>query len=178
MRFFENLTIARVVLALAIVLSLVLSGGNALLGRRGELEASFSAPAESISAEVREMRSNAASLLGIAQAYEAANAEYTAALNDAIAALDAAQDASQMYDASLLLDSAVESCYSDLSRIELSEVDVEDVRYVYKNFTSAQLRISHDEYNLKAAEFNAELSAFPASLLAMVRGIRPLSLFQ
>ena len=101
-----------------------------------------------------------------------------AALNAAIAQLDAAEDASAMFAASLALDTAVENCYSDLSRLTLSEMDTADARYKYKNFTSAQLRITHDDYNVRAAKFNKDLSAFPARLLGTIRGIRPLSLFQ
>ena len=178
MRLSENLIIARVVLALAVVLALVVGGGNALKDQRGELVAQFSAPSESISAELQEMRSNAAMLVSIAQAYEASSKDCIAGLNDAIAQLDAAEDAAAMYAASLALDSAVENCYSDLSRMTLSENDTADARYKYKNFTSAQLRITHDNYNVLAAEFNSELAAFPANLLAMIRGIKPLSLFQ
>lgn len=178
MRFSENLLIARIVLALAIVLALVVGGGNALLDQRSELEEKFSAPSESIRAELLEMRSNAATLSSIAQAYDKANKDAITALNDAVSQLDHAEDASAMFAASLALDTAVENCYSDLSRLTLSEMDTADARYKYKNFTSAQLRISHDDYNVHAAEFNKDLSAFPASLLALIRGIRPLSLFQ
>ena len=41
----------------------------------------------------------------------------------------------------------------------MSSMDTEDVRYKYKNFSSAKLRISHDPYNELAADFNDQLSA-------------------
>ena len=178
MRFSENRTIARIVLALAIAVSLVFGGGGALMDRRASLEEQFSASSESISAELQEMRSNAAVLVSIARKYDEADKKMIGALDEAILALDGAADASAKYQASLALDSAVENLYSDLSGLELGDVDTQDIRYAYKNFTSAQLRITHDSYNQLAAEFNRDLAKFPANLLGSLPGVNPLSPFQ
>ena len=55
--------------------------------------------------------------------------------------------------------------------------DPDDFRYKYKNFTSANLRISHDPYNDSAAEFNRLRGGFPARLIASVCGVDELERF-
>ena len=178
MRFSENRPLALTVLALVIVAALILGGGGGLLKKRAALEAQFDAPAESIGAELREMRSNAVALLGIAEGRSDADAHLRAALNEALSALDRAEDISDKYAASLALDAAVESCYQNLTTLSLPDMTAKDARYAYKNFTSAQLRISHDDYNQQAEAFNRELGGFPASLIAALRGVKPLNLFR
>lgn len=178
MRFSENLLIARIVLAVAIVIALVFGGGGALMDQRQAVSEQFSASSESISAELNEMRSNAVVLASIAGKYKTADKSFIDALNAAVAALDGAEDPAAKHQASLTLDSAVEALYSHLTGLQLGEMDAQDARYAYKNFTSAQLRITHDGYNEAAAQFNRELSKFPAGLLGKLRGVRALSLFQ
>lgn len=175
MRFSENQTIAYAVLALAIALSLIFGGGGALMDKRTDVDRVYHAASESISAELHEMRDNAVTLESLAKKYAVDSA---ADLTAAIGVLDSSEGVAAEYAASLQLDSAVEQVYTDLTGVSLSSMDAEDARYKYKNFTSAQLRISHDPYNELAAEFNGQLSAFPANLLGMLRGVKPLELFQ
>lgn len=175
MRFSENRSVAYVVLAAAIVLALLFGGGGALIDKRVGVDRIYHASSESISAELLEMRDNAATLLSIANKYNDASASL---LDSAIDALDSAEDVSAQFAASLQLDSAVEQAYSNLSALDLTAMDAEDVRYKYKNFTSAQLRISHDPYNELAADFNDQLNAFPTNLIGLLRGVQPLELFQ
>ena len=178
MRFSENRPVAYVVLALAVALSLVFGGGGALMDKRADVDQVYQASSYSISAELHEKRDNAVTILSIAKKYDEADASYIADLDSAVSALESAEGAAAEYAASLQLDSAIEHVYSDLTGIRLSDMDAEDARYKYKNFTSAQLRISHDPYNELAADFNSQLSAFPANLLGLLRGVKPLELFQ
>ena len=178
MRFSENLLIARIVLAVCIVLSLIWGGGSALMDQRSSAEAQFFANSESISAELSEMRSNAVVLSSIAAKYQTANQSMISDLNAAVALLDGAKEISAKHQASLKLDSAVENLYSNLTGLQLGDMDAQDARYAYKNFSSAQMRIEHDGYNAAASGFNQELSGFPASLLGAIRGVKPLDLFQ
>jgi hypothetical protein len=176
MRFGENRKIACAVLVVCIIASLLM-GGGALMKQRTALLTQYNASAYSISAELLEMRANAVRLQGIASKYDAADSSLTAALSNAVAALDAADDVQAQYAASLLLQSAVERCYANLTSLTLSAADTSDARYAYKNFSSAQLRISHDSYNELAAAFNAQLSQFPANVIGALRGVKPLQLF-
>lgn len=178
MRFSENLMIARIVLAVCIVLSLIFGGGGALMDLRTAAESQFYANSESISAELNEMRSNAVVLASIAAKYDTADKTLITALNDAVSSLDSAEHISGKHQASLKLDAAVENVYSNLTSLKLGDMDAQDARYAYKNFSSAQMRIEHDGYNGLASEFNQTLARFPANLLGMLRGIDPLALFQ
>lgn len=176
MRFWENRRIACAVLVVCIIASLLV-GSGALITQRTALVTQYNASTFSISAELLEMRSNAVRLQGIASKYAAADRDLISALNNAVSALDAAKDVQAQYQASLLLQSAVEGCYSNLTALALSSADTSDARYAYKNFSSAQLRISHDSYNELAAAFNAQLAQFPANVLGTLRGVKPLQLF-
>ncbi len=181
MRFSENRIIAYVVLIVVIAASLLGGGGGALSERRTVLVNQYNASSFSISAELLEMRSNAVKLQSIASKYSAADKALISALTDAVSSLDEAGyvgDVKGQFSASLLLDLAVENCYANLSGLSLSTTDASDIRYAYKNFTSAQLRITHDSYNELAAEFNADLRRFPANLLGSLCGVEPLELFQ
>lgn len=178
MRFSENRKLAFLILAIVVAASLFFGGGGALLDLRDEIVVQYSAGSESISAELTEMRQNADTMASIARKYDDANAEILAEMTAAIQALNEAETVDGQYEASVRLYAAMENCYSDLTGLELSEMDAEDVRYKYKNFNSALLRISHDPYNERAAAFNEELSRFPASLLGSLRGVKPLSLFR
>ena len=176
MRFWENRKIACAVLVVCIIASL-LTGGGALMRQRTALVNQYTASAYSVSAELSEMRSNAVRLASIASKYDAADKTLIAALTIAVNALDTAEDVQGQYGASLLMQSAVENCYANLSTLPLSSVDTSDIRYAYKNFTSALLRISHDSYNELAADFNAQLERFPANVLGAVCGVKKLQLF-
>ena len=178
MRFSENLIIARIALAACIVFALIFGGGGALKDARGAAEAQFFANSESISAELNEMRSNAVVLSSIAAKYNTANQSFISELNGAVALLDESKEISSKHAASLKLDSAVENLYSNLTGLKLNDMDAQDARYAYKNFSSAQMRIEHDGYNESASAFNKTLSGFPASLLGALRGVRALDLFQ
>lgn len=178
MRFSENRPVACVVLALAIAASLIFGGGGALRDQRNEIAAQFSAASESISAELEEMYANANTLMSIAKEYDDADAEYIGELEEALLALSGAQEVGEKYGASQRLSAAVEDMYSNLTGLELDDMDAEDARYKYKNFTSAQLRISHDGYNERASAFNQTLDRFPARILGALNGVKPLGLFR
>ncbi len=181
MRFSENRPIAYAVLAVVIIASLIFGGGGALKERRTALVNQYNASSFSISAELMEMRSNAVKIQNIGMKYNAADNKLISSLGDTVSALDAASNAGDVngqYAASLLLSTAVETCYAHLSGLALSDADASDVRYAYRNFTSAQLRITHDSYNTLAAQFNADLARFPANMLGTLCGVDPLGLFQ
>ena len=145
--------------------------------KRALVEERFYASKESISAELEEMRTNATSLLSIARKYPSANQEYINELDGALQELTEAGDPAEKYAASARLNSAENHLYANLTSLSLSDADAQDARYKDRNFSSALTRISHDDYNERAAQFNAELGAFPANLLGMLRGVRSLKPF-
>lgn len=181
MRLSENRTIACAVLAVVIIATILFGGGGALRQQRGELVSQYNASSFSISAELLEMRSNAVKVHSLASKYPAADQKQLSALSQAIGALDAAcstGSVNDQYNASLQLSTILEVCYTNASALALSDADAGDLRYAYRNFTSAQLRITHDAYNDLAAGFNAKLARFPANLIGALCGVKPLGLFQ
>lgn len=178
MKFTENRPIARAVLALVVAGTLVIGGGNALSNQKKAVQAAFSAPSESISAELKEMADNAMVMNSIVANAESADSEKTAAVSAAIDALNSAETIPDRYDAAQTLTAAVEDLYSYGSNLKLSETDADDFRYKYKNFSSALLRISHDSYNEQAAAFNEEKSGFPAGLISALRGVSDADLYE
>ena len=171
MKFTENRPIARAALALIVAGTLIIGGGNALIDQKKAVQAAFSAPSESISAELKEMADNAVVMNSIVANAKGAESEKTDAVSAAIDALNRAETIPDRYDAAQALNAAVEDLYSYGSNLKLSETDAGDFRYKYKNFSSALLRISHDSYNEQAAAFNEEKRGFPAGLISALRGI-------
>ena len=178
MKFTENRPIARAALALIVAGTLIIGGGNALIDQKKAVQAAFSAPSESISAELKEMAENAVVMNSIVANAKGAESEKTDAVSAAIDALNRAETIPDRYDAAQALNAAVEDLYSYGSNLKLSETDEGDFRYKYKNFSSALLRISHDSYNEQAAAFNEEKSGFPAGLISALRGIGDAALYE
>lgn len=76
------------------------------------------------------------------------------------------------------LTNAVETLYRAMEGYSLSSTDEGLVARQYRNFLSANDTISHDPYNVVAAEFNETLSGFPAKLIGMLTGVKPLDFFR
>ena len=177
MKFTENRPLASCILALVIVGTLLIGGGNALKSQSQAVETTFSASSESISAELKELADNAVVMNSIAANAAGVNEDYVAAVTDGVDALRAAESVSEKSTASAALTTAVENLYSNASNLSLSDKDADDFKYRYRNYESALTRISHDPYNDEAAAFNREKSGFPAGLICALRGIRDAELF-
>ena len=177
MKLSENRPLACGVLALVIAGTLFIGGGNALSSKAKAVDALFYASSESISAELKELADNATVMNSIAANAKGVNQTYVTAVTDSIGALRDASSVFASAEASHALTTAVENLYSNVSNLTLSDKDAEDFKYRYRNYQSAQLRISHDGYNDEAAAFNAEKSGFPAGLISAVRGIHDATLF-
>lgn len=180
MSFKENRPVAWAVLAAVVIGCTLLNGGTGLARERQSANTFYSA-GESISADLREASDNAYVMLGIAQRYsDQFSEELLTATQEAIDGLrDALSEGeiSWMYEAACTLTDRVEDLYTAGGSLDMQGNDGEDFRYKYKNFTSANLRISHDPYNDSAAEFNRLLSGFPAGLIGSVCGIDALQPF-
>lgn len=76
------------------------------------------------------------------------------------------------------LTNAVETLYRAMEAYSLSETDETLIARQYRAFLSANDTISHDAYNVRAADFNEILSGFPANLIAGLTGVAPLDFFR
>lgn len=181
MAFKDNRPLAWTILAAVVVGCTLISGGSGLAKERRTASDSFFAAGESISADLKELGDNAYVMLGIAQRYpDFFEEELFADVQEAIDDLRGAQsegDVQQMYAASCALTDCVEDLYTAGSNLEMQGSDSEDFRYKYKNFSSANLRISHDPYNDAANGFNRLRAGFPAGLIGSICGIDELTPF-
>ena len=180
MRFQENRRLAALVLVAVVLLCTFISGGVGLSGQRRQASDAFFAVSESIWADLNELGDNATVLTSITRQYSSVDEALNQDVESAVAVLRDLQqegDVAAMYDASQTLTDCVEKLYTAGSAIDMRENEIQDFRYAYKNFSSANLRISHDPYNDTAAAFNRLLSGFPANLIGLVCGVDQLDLF-
>jgi len=180
MRFQENRKLALIVLIVAALLCTFISGGAGLAKERRQASEAFFSVSESIWADLNELGDNAKVLASIARQYASIDEALCLDVDSAVEVLrdlQGQQDVAAMFDASQTLTDCVEELYTVGNAVDMRENEQKDFRSVYKNFSSANLRISHDPYNETAAEFNMKLSRFPASLIGLVCGVDQLDLF-
>ena len=183
-KFNENRPVAWIVLALAVVLSIIFSGGGALRSVRAQALDTFhfgvNGDSLCIYNDLKARADCAYNLADTAARYDSipqeeidrvvkAAEELDNTDDDDIVALGRANDA---------LDRAVESLYTEIENAALSEKDATFALSQYKEFTSRGLTISRDGYNGQAEAFNELLGGFPASLVGMFSGVRELPLFR
>lgn len=176
----ENRPLACAVLAAVVIGCTLTSGGIGLARERSQVEKQFFAASESISADLTELADNAYVMLGIAERYSAFDQALLDRTQQAIDGLRSALDSrsvSDMYQAKRTLTDCVEDLYTAGGQVSMQGADPDDFRYKYKNFTSANLRISHDPYNDAAVQFNDLRSGFPAGLIGGVCGVDELEPF-
>ncbi len=180
----ENRPLAWAVLAVVVALSIVLGGGGALRGMRSEALDVFYYGVHgdnlSIYTDLDARIDCAYNLASLADRYGSIPKGYAEEARLYADALKAAEkeDIRAMAADNSVLDISVESLYTELENAALSDTDATFALSQYKEFTSRALTISRDGYNAQAEEFNRQLSAFPANLVAAVSGVRELSLFR
>jgi len=173
-RFSENRRLGATVLAAAIVLSLMLSGGGGLMRERVQAEAVFYA-AQNINTDLAE-RAEAAFNIWNASTDIAAESTLQR-VEDAREALLGAKSIAERYRANVELDAAVGALMNELDDANLSAEDSRFVDGQYAAFTAFATTIARSEYNEIAGAFNAKLGAFPANLIGMLAGVRALEQF-
>ena len=169
----ENRPLACIVLAIVILATLLIGGGNALKGKADAVTAVFTKSGDSISYELTQMADSAELMASIAQSADEADMALVAAVTGGVDALRSAASVSEKYAASVALRTAVENLYSGASKLKLSETDAGDLEYNYKNFASAHMSLDqYPEYNEAVEAFNKVKGGFPAGLISLIRGIR------
>ena len=124
MKFTENRPIARAALALIVAGTLVIGGGNALIDQKKAVQAAFSAPSESISAELKEMADNAVVMNSIVANAKGAESEKTDAVSAAIDALNRAETIPDRYDAAQALNAALDALLATNPCVTLKQLAI------------------------------------------------------
>jgi hypothetical protein len=103
-------------------------------------------------------------------------------LNEAIEEMETAletNDASAAYDANTALNIACDAIDDSLEKKDdLSESDIRYLEEIKDELSSRDQIIGHSDYNDLASAFNAMLSKFPTNLVAKLRGIGEIPLFE
>ena len=177
-RFLYNRGLAGVVLAAAIVLSILIGGGRGLKNARADVMQIYSNGVEGDGVGIRKDLSArflaAEKLLTLAQK----NDVDASALAEVLAAYSGQEDLSAAYEVNALLDAAVYPVYNALLNEQVSQADQKAAQSLYNEISSRGNMIKNDGYNASAAEFNDTLHSFPANLLAGIWGVDELELFR
>ena len=109
-------------------------------------------------------RNAAVNLATVAKRYLSADDKAVAAVEQAAAALAAAEDIEDCYREYSALSNAVKELSLQLGEQSLSEKDANYRENLLAEFNSRRMSMGYDGYNNAAAEFNTAINAFPASL--------------
>ena len=180
MRISENRPIAWGVLALAVLLSISLSGGKAMRDMRSEAERLFYGTngGGSINHDLDTRAEESYKLASIASKYISEDDPALVKVKDLSTKLSEAKSVNDRYAANKDLGSAVEDLYSKVEMANLSEGDKDNTFRAYKDVQGKADSIGRDPYNEEARKFNESISKFPANVIAGFTGVSELPPFK
>ena len=198
MNFKENRPLAFIVLAAAILLSILVQGSFGMISRRADAQTAF---AEGAMHEMTVRCAAQGELLGQMAAlhlHTAALAQQNAAtaamlgteeylalpgqLQSLSQQLKATTDANAALTILTDLHAGVEKTYTALDMMQISDADFRNIKLAYYDFVGAiDILVrdgeSPDSYADLARSFNKDISGFPANLLRGVLGVDPLTVY-
>lgn len=178
----KNANTARIVMILAILVSVVFGSYRSLSSEAAKVEDVFYNGVDKdgigIGSDLTIRTETAYNLVTVAKRYlDEGDAAVQAVLN-ARDALAEAGEIPEKYAANLRLSDACADLSEKLKSEALSAADERYRAGFMTELASRSDTISHDPYNALAAKFNAQLTAFPANLLSRLTGVEPLALFR
>jgi len=176
-RFTENRRIAVIGMAVLILLSLPLGVARALLPMRANAQEAYWSGETGIARDLELRLTAAYNLTTVASRWLDAGSPEIQAVLDARSAMTGTDSIREKYRANVALTDAVTDLCAALDACDLSEQDAKYRRSIDADLRSCNEIIGHSDYNRLAAEYNDALSAFPASALGHLIGLRPLELF-
>lgn len=164
----ENRPLASVVLVLAVIISIFGIGGGKLSSIGKKAEAYF---AENIMGDITVREAAAGTFLDATKQSVGGTDAYSA-VEKAVAQLEKADGASEIYKANVQLTSAVELLYGEYcaKNGEPKTGSVEQEQLSELRSRDAIISHSTQEYNDLARDAEEKMSGFPASLIASVTG--------
>lgn len=179
-RFSENTGIARIVLAVVIILSIMLSGGGALGRLRSDVVDIYSNGIDNdglcIMHDVSVRSECALNLADLASDYEL-SPDKISAVKTLASKTGSARDVISSSDNDELT-RAVEQLYTEMENCEMSDKDASFALGQYKEFKSRASTMANDPYNDKAMEFNSKLSGLPARLASALGRVAEMPVFR
>lgn len=172
----ENMNLARAALALALIVSLVVMGPAKLSGLRKDAQRAFRSGVSdkyvaSVYNDIRTAADNADTLAGICGLTLGESHEGVKALSSLAAEIRDTDDEQTLLKDFKALKSETESVYTAFTDRETDANRIDQAKRCYHNITSAYTTVGNDSYFALADDFNRTISAFPANLMAGMRGL-------
>ena len=177
----DNKRFAVVGMIVLIVLSVFIGAARSLYPMRSEAQQIFFEGIDKdglgIQNDLNKRIELAYNLVTIAHKYCDSDTDEIKAVLSARDELTKSDSIKEKYRANVSLTEATEDLVNDLSSYSLSDKDERYRKEIRDDLASRNEIISSDGYNALASSFNSELSAFPASIIGRLIGVRPLELF-
>lgn len=172
----ENMNLARAALALALIVSLVVMGPAKLSGLRKDAQRAFRSGVSdkyvaSVYNDIRTAADNADTLAGICRLTLGESHEGVKALSSLAAEIRDTDDEKTLLKDFQALKSETEGVYTAFIDKETDANRIDQAKRCYHNITSAYTTVGNDSYFALADDFNRTISAFPANLMAGMRGL-------
>ena len=168
--FSENMNLARAALAAALIVSLFVMGPAKLSGLRKDAQRAFRSGVSdkyvaSVYNDIRTAADSADTLAGVCGLTLGADDEGVKTLSSIAADIRETDDEETMLRRFKALKSETERVYTAFTDKET------DANRIDHNITSAYTTVGNDSYFALADDYNRTISAFPANLMAGMRGL-------
>ena len=174
--FSENMNIARAALAAALIVSLFVMGPAKLSGLRKDAQRAFRSGVSdksvaSVYNDIRTAADSADTLAGVCGLTLGADDEGVKTLSSIAADIRETDDEETMLRRFKALKSETERVYTAFTDKETDANRIDQAKRCYYNITSAHTTVGNDSYFALADDYNRAISAFPANLMAGMRGL-------
>lgn len=174
--FSENMNLARAALAVALIVSLFVMGPAKLSGLRKDAQRAFRSGVSdkyvaSVYNDIRTAADSADTLAGVCGLTLGTEDEGVKTLSSIAAELRETDDEETMLRRFKVLKSETERVYTAFTDKETDANRIDQAKRCYYNITSAYTTVGNDSYFALADDYNRTISAFPANLMAGMRGL-------
>ncbi len=174
--FSENMNLARAALAAALIVSLFVMGPAKLSGLRKDAQRAFRSGVSdkyvaSVYNDIRTAADSADTLAGVCGLTLGTEDEGVKTLSSIAAELRETDDEETMLRRFKALKSETERVYTAFTDKETDANRIDQAKRCYYNITSAYATVGNDSYFALADDYNRTISAFPANLMAGMRGL-------
>ena len=174
--FSENMNLARAALAAALIVSLFVMGPAKLSGLRKDAQRAFRSGVSdkyvaSVYNDIRTAADSADTLAGVCGLTLGADDEGVKTLSSIAADIRETDDEETMLRRFKALKSETERVYTAFTDKETDANRIDQAKRCYYNITSAYATVGNDSYFALADDYNRTISAFPANLMAGMRGL-------
>lgn len=175
MKFKENRPLAYILVALALILTLLISTKTKLVSKADKVMVLFH---EEIGYDLNTKSAYADNLAGIASRYLDRNDALFANMSEARDTLLEAKTPKESFRASAKVTDVAANFYDKLGVLELSQADDRLRRSNYADILAIDDILRRSDFNKKVETFNKELDAFPAIFLRQIVGIEKIDYFR